>query len=200
MCSRLWLLVKPSGPSGLCNGGTGKPRGQCRRSSCFLPRIVKRLNGLRSVAGVNNSAQLGIIVDEASGLQCLLDSGSQVSLWPDTYNRMLPAPTSPSFVKLIAANGTAIPTWGSVKLQIKIVGRFYTQVFIIAKVHKPILGFDFLKKYQMILDCQHMTLIHSNLTTPFIYTKERSRQINIVRRVCNSDKSMKGTFFPPTTP
>ena len=67
-------------------------------------------------------------MDSLSRRRCLLDTGSQVSLWP-------PSSTTAEFnlsnVCLMAANGTQIRVFGQRKRKIQIGDKFYSFVFLI---------------------------------------------------------------------
>ena len=93
--------------------------------------------------------------------RCLLDTGSQVSLWPPTF------PTSSatrSRVQLMAANGTLIPAFGHQTRTIKIGEKSYTFVFLMAIriFNRPIIGLDFLQRFGMSLHLSNRRLIHAD--------------------------------------
>ena len=108
--------------------------------------------------------------------KCLLDTGSQVSIWP----------TSPSSkhtlsnVWLSASNGTPIKVLGRQSREIHIGEKSYSFVFYIAQVSRPILGIDFLQKFGMVLDLGHRRLLHSGSSTRFSSVTSRISGINVV--------------------
>ena len=127
-----------------------------------------------------------------TGRQCLLDSGSQISLWPASAN---PNRTR-SNLRLIAANGTPIKAFGTVRKQIKIGQKFYSFVFVIAEIAKPILGIDFLQKYKMSLDLANRQLLHSGTATPFSSTSGSLpvSGVNVVRGFISMAEQLLAQF------
>ena len=113
---------------------------------------------------VKGPASLGLVKDERSGQQCLLDSGSQVLLWPTPSQHQKLGSSS---MRLIAANGSAIRSYGTVKREIKIDKKLYTFRFIFAEISRPILGTDFLQCFGMTLDLAKCCLLHSGIATRF---------------------------------
>ena len=109
-------------------------------------------------------ATLGLVKDMVSGFRCLLDSGSQVSLWPASSNR---PPVSSCNLRLLAANGSRIKAFGLAKKQIKIGRESYTFDFVIADISRPIIGIDFLQHYKMAIDFAGRQLLHSGTATAF---------------------------------
>ena len=113
-----------------------------------------------SAAGPSSTrpATLGTVADKITRQQCLLDTGSQVSLWP-------PSTTTPrigqSRIKLVAANGTPIQCYGQQTRKINIGGKRYSFVFFITNMSRPILGIDFLLQFKMTIDLCNRQLIHS---------------------------------------
>ena len=124
-------------------------------------------------------AALGLVTDAKTGRRCLLDSGSQVSLWPASMNCTSLRSTR---LRLIAANGSAIKTFGTAKRKIQIGDQCYSFSFIIAEVTRPILGIDFLQRYKIAIDFEHGQLLHSRRATPFSSaSRERVSGVNVVR-------------------
>lgn len=96
------------------------------------------------------------ISDRRTGLQFLIDSGSDVSLLPRTFkgNRI------PARYSLTAANGTSITTYGSKLLVIDVgLRRKFPFTYIIADVSKPIIGADFLKRFGLLVDIRNKRII-----------------------------------------
>ena len=128
---------------------------------CGLGKLVSRSP---SAAVTTIAATLGLVTDIISGRCCLLDSGSQISLWPASphCNR-----TPTTNIRLVAANGTEIKSFGTLSKEINIGGKLYSFAFIVAKVARPILGLDFLQKFKMTLDLASRRLLHSGTATAF---------------------------------
>ena len=118
-----------------------------------------------------------LFLTKSRGKRCLLDTGSQVSLWPASPS----SPVIPSRLRLAAANGTPILAFGQSRKQIKLGDRSYSFVFILAKVPRPILGLDFLQTFCMTLDLANRQLLHSSGTsTRFEAASSSVSGVNVV--------------------
>ena len=128
--------------------------------------------------GTGNS--LALITDELSGLRCMLDSGSQVSLWPAHKPHSLRPNTS---IKLTAANNVPITAYGYQTCKVKIKQALYKWDFILAKVTRPILGIDFLKHFGMSIDFTNCTLLHIGQRMKFTdRTSNMPHNVLVVRK------------------
>ncbi|GFV11454.1 gag-pol polyprotein [Trichonephila clavipes] len=90
------------------------------------------------------------LLDRKSGQKFLIDSGSEICVIP-------PSPTmnkSPqSNFSLFAANNTKIPAYGMVRKELNLdLRRPLIWTFIIADVSSPIIGADFLKHFNLLID------------------------------------------------
>ncbi|GFW25124.1 hypothetical protein TNCV_3156271 [Trichonephila clavipes] len=90
------------------------------------------------------------LLDRKSGQKFLIDSGSEICVIP-------PSPTmnkSPqSNFSLFAANNTKIPAYGMVRKELNLgLRRPFIRTFIIADVSSPIIGADFLKHFNLLID------------------------------------------------
>ncbi|GFV17220.1 retrovirus-related Pol polyprotein from transposon 17.6 [Trichonephila clavipes] len=90
------------------------------------------------------------LLDRKSGQKFLIDSGSEICVIP-------PSPTmnkSPqSNFALFAANNTKIPAYGMVRKELNLgLRRPFIWTFIIADVSSPIIGADFLKHFNLLID------------------------------------------------
>ena len=123
-------------------------------------------------------ARLGLITDGCSRCRCLLDTGSQVSLWPSSpaYLNL-----QQSNLRLTAVNGTPIKAFGQEIREIKISGKSYSFMFLIAQVSRPMLGLDFLQAFRMTIDLGRRQLIHSGVFTRFSSTSSEILGVNMVR-------------------
>ena len=86
-----------------------------------------------------------------------------------------------SNIRLTAANGTPIRAFGKSRREIKIGGKFYTFIFIIAQVSSPILGLDFLQTFRMSVDLGLRQLLHSGTSTQFASISSEISGVNVVR-------------------
>ena len=166
----------------------------------YEPPLEQKLDALLSLAGMGDESPkeygmeikrlasdatlddvlkriLGTAIDSISRRKCLLDTGSQVSLWP-------PSPTTSTIhssrVRLGAANGTPIKAFGSQKKKIKIGDKSNSFIFIIAQVARPILGLDFLPHFGMSINLLRGRLIHSGVSTHFSATTSAISGVNVV--------------------
>ncbi|GFU30071.1 retrovirus-related Pol polyprotein from transposon 297 [Trichonephila clavipes] len=90
------------------------------------------------------------LLDRKSGQKFLIDSGKEICVIP-------PSPTmnkSPqSNFSLFAANNTKIPAYGMVHKELNLgLRRPFIWTFIIADVSSPIIGADFLKHFNLLID------------------------------------------------
>jgi len=91
----------------------------------------------------------------------LVDSGSVVSVVPRSWFN---SGFYSEHVKLYAANGSPIKTFGKKRLALFLGNNKFTWDFIIADIPRPILGADFLGNFGLLIDCKNHTLIHKNTT------------------------------------
>ncbi|GFS92358.1 hypothetical protein TNCV_411131 [Trichonephila clavipes] len=97
------------------------------------------------------------VKDRETGCLFLVDSGADVSILPWTKTK---GECQASQYKLNAANGTEIPTYGLKILTLDLgLRRPFQWPFIIAKVKRGIIGADFLRKFQLLIDLHNRKLI-----------------------------------------
>lgn len=90
------------------------------------------------------------VKDRRSGTKFLVDSGADVSVIPVTNHN------KPTDFKLYAANGAEIPTFGTKMLNVDLgLRRTMEWPFFIAKTSKAILGADFLRKFDLLIDLKN---------------------------------------------
>ena len=75
--------------------------------------------------------------DTISGKRFLVDTGAACSILPHHSSQQ------PSNLKLVAADGRKIPTWGKKMCKINFNKTDYSYTFVLAAVSQPILGIDF---------------------------------------------------------
>ncbi|GFX01931.1 retrovirus-related Pol polyprotein from transposon 17.6 [Trichonephila clavipes] len=106
--------------------------------------------GMKCLPGKCRKSQL-FVKDRETGCQFLVDSGADVSILPWTKTK---GECQASQYKLYAANGTKIATYGIKILTLDLgLRRPFQWPFIIAKVKRGIIGADFLRKSQLLIDC-----------------------------------------------
>ena len=110
----------------------------------------------------------------------LIDTGSSISLLPSSYKNLN---LQPSPVKITNANGKPIDCLGEITLQINIrsLRRNFLWTFVVADVIKPILGYDFLNHFGIIVDCGKEQIIDSatNLQAKATYNPMENLQLSI---------------------
>jgi len=106
--------------------------------------------------GKTKSCRL-FIVDRKTSLKFLVDTGADFSIIPVSAFAKRP---QPSDYRVYAANGSPIKTYGQriMSLDLKL-RRNLTFSFLIADVTKPILGADFLDKFDLLVDVHGKSLI-----------------------------------------
>lgn len=98
-----------------------------------------------------------LLADPTSKLRFLIDTGADISVIPVSYGAQ--AAVNDGLV-LYAANGTKIPTFGTKRLTLDLnLRRCFTWSFVIAKVEQPIIGIDFLKQFNLLVDAKNGSII-----------------------------------------
>ena len=109
------------------------------------------------VAGLNSS-HLFYIFDTNHKHRFLVDTGAEVSVLP-------PSPADRKHqdgFDLLAVDGSGIATFGKRPLTLNLrFRRTFRWVFVIADVHTPILGADFLRHYNLLVDMKQSCLVDS---------------------------------------
>lgn len=87
----------------------------------------------------------------------LIDTGADISVIPKIY---APHAKSQNDLTLFAANGTKIATYGTkrIALDLNLRRQFYWS-FVIADVRQPIIGVDFLKHFDLLVDAKNHRVI-----------------------------------------
>ena len=87
----------------------------------------------------------------------LVDSGADVSVYPASPAQKKGQRSS----ALRAANGTSISTYGSKSISLLFPGLSVVHRFLLADVRKPILGTDFFRAKNLVIDIPRRRLVHS---------------------------------------
>lgn len=115
------------------------------------------------------------VMDKTTSCKFLIDSGADVSTIPPKCNET--SILTPSTLKLYAANGTEIRTYGEKRLTINLgLRRQFTWNFIAADIETPLIGSDFLKYYNLLIDVKGNRLIdqHTKLETSSVMASSQS--------------------------
>ena len=120
----------------------------------FHPRSGKRQPAL-TVAGVNViSTNRLVITDKLTKDKFLIDTGSEISIIHFNKN------CRPIDFKLYAANGSAIATFGYKQKTVDFgLRRKLTWTFVQAKINYNIIGADFLRHFNLIVDVKNKRLL-----------------------------------------
>ncbi|MCL4152166.1 UNVERIFIED_CONTAM: hypothetical protein GTU68_050092 [Idotea baltica] len=94
----------------------------------------------------------------ATKLKFIVDSGTSVSIAPSHYLNVIVL--DPTTVTLSSATRNSIPCLGQAKLQIQIpkFRRAFLWTFKVAETVHPLLGFDFINNFGLIIDCKNKQL------------------------------------------
>jgi len=132
---------------------------------------------------IGNPKPLRLLVnDKKSGMSLLVDTGSDVSVLPKSWSRRR---KNTSKQQLFAANGSVIHTYGTRILELNLgLRRQFTWQFIIADVSQPILGADFLYRYDLMVDLRNRRLVDgiTNLNTPGKIVRQTIQSISILQQ------------------
>ena len=104
------------------------------------------------------------IQDEINHHTFLVDTGAFMSIFPAAKHEKNDLPSS--CVRLIAANGTTISTYGQRELTLRFHGQTYSWSFILADVQRPLLGADFLSHHHLMVDVARQQLIDNDSFRP----------------------------------
>jgi hypothetical protein len=116
---------------------------------------------MRPGGNTNTGGKLFFVTDSASGSRFLVDTGSSYSIIP---HRSTAHPHGPA---LRSANNVRIRCWGRRQSAIVLSGRPFQFQFILADVRFPIIGIDFLRHFQLVVDvCEEQLLPRSALAQP----------------------------------
>ncbi|KFD46571.1 hypothetical protein M513_12550 [Trichuris suis] len=102
------------------------------------------------------------VYDRLTGIQFLVDTGAEVSVYPPVRHCDVNAPP----FLLTAANGSYIKRFGKLTLTTDFgLGRTFKWSFICAGVTKPIIGADFLFNFGLMVDIKRRKLIDITTST-----------------------------------
>lgn len=97
------------------------------------------------------------VKDHETSKKFLIDTGADVSVLPPSWVNWK---TETSSICLYAANGTTIATFGEHRLKFSLgLRRSYTWIFLIADVKQAIIGADFLRQHDLLIDMKSSRLI-----------------------------------------
>ena len=98
------------------------------------------------MVGAIHPSSLPKAIDEVTGASYLVDTGSTFCIIPHSSTQ------PPSGPLLKSANGQRIPCWGKRRLTVQFNGRRFSWSFLLAAVDFHIIGVDFLRHYNLLVD------------------------------------------------
>lgn len=117
------------------------------------------------------------IVDQRSQQQFLIDTGADVSVIPRGLHS---ADVKPTTVQLFAANGTIINVYGEVMLNVQLgLRRDFLWTFLIADVSSGIIGADFLRHFDLLVDLKRNRLIDNTTSLQTIGSVTRTESSSL---------------------
>ena len=167
------------------------------------------------------SSRLFYVTDRTTCLRFVVDTGAQVSVIPPSHTERR---NHRADLVLQAVNHTSISTYGTRSLTLDLgLRRSFRWVFIVADVATPILGADFLRWYNLLVDMRSNRLSYavtslavqgtrtqvSSLSPTLLPTKSKSTFEDLLATVtqpCNTEQPVKHnvthhitTTGPPTS-
>ncbi|GFW10443.1 gag-pol polyprotein [Trichonephila clavipes] len=101
-----------------------------------------------------------LLADFSSKITFLIDTGADIFVIPKSF---APHAKVQQDLTLCAANGTKIPIYGTKRILLDLgLRRQFTWFFVIADVRQPIIGVDFLKYFNLLVDAKHHRVIDAN--------------------------------------
>ena len=152
------------------------------------------------VAGLSPNC-LFYIIDRFSGLCFLVDTGTEISVMPLTRAEKKNPRTN---LHLQAVNNTPITTFWNRSLTLDLgLRRTFRWVCVVADVQHPILGADFLRNHNLLVDMRHNRLTDSltQLRAQGIVSTKSSPSPNLhIRQPTNEYEAILSEFPAVTQP
>lgn len=125
--------------------------------SLLFKKLIRQLYEIDDVCSGGKEIFRLLINDKKSSYHYLIDSGADVSVIPPQRKEKI---NSSHSQKLYAANGSEIKTFGEKQLVVDLgLRRKFSWKFIIADVRSPIIGVDFLRFFDLLIDVKRNKLI-----------------------------------------
>ncbi|GFU74293.1 transposon Tf2-6 polyprotein [Trichonephila clavipes] len=119
-------------------------------STCAFVQKKRVSSVIAGMAEPSKHTSRLFLLDRKSGQKFLIDSGSEICVIPPSPTMNKPPQSNFS---LFAANNTKIPANGMVRKELNLgLRRPFIWTFIIADVSSPIIGADFLKHFNLLID------------------------------------------------
>ncbi|GFO12380.1 retrovirus-related pol polyprotein [Plakobranchus ocellatus] len=122
-----------------------------------------------------------------------VETGAQVSVISPTWHKRH---FGQSGQGLQAASGTAISTFGSSDVKLRFNGTTYDARLIIADVKRPLLGADFFRQYNLLVDLNGQRLIEADscLSSPCSTSRVTKTELAHIERDCNKFRKVLQEF------
>ena len=113
-------------------------------------------------------------------LKFIVDTGASISIIPTS--RLNGLTLNPTPVSLTTANGEKIKCHGQGNLEIGIpsLKRSFSWTFVVADITNPLLGFDFLNEFGLIIDCKNKTIYDPLSATKMELILNTTSPVNVV--------------------
>lgn len=114
-------------------------------------------------------------------MRFLIDTGADISVLPPTN---MDRQKSASVFSLLAANGTPIHTYGQKRINVSLgLRRDFPWLFTIADVSRPIIGSDFLRHYNLLVDIRGRVLIDKStfMRTEGVIVSDATTSLTVIR-------------------
>lgn len=135
---------------------------------------------IKAADGTDNYTSRLFVRDKCSGLNFLVDTGAEVSVVPPGNSKDV---TNNNTLQLFAVNGSKIKTYGEKLLQVDFgLRRVFKWKFIVADVGKPIIGADFLRNFNLVVNLGRKCLQDNitKLTVSAVLVDDRSPTLSTV--------------------
>ncbi|GFN87764.1 Pol polyprotein [Plakobranchus ocellatus] len=134
-----------------------------------------------------------IITDSITGRYFLVETGAQVSVIPPTWHERHFGQRGQA---LQAANGTTISTFGSRDVKLRFHGTTYEARLIIVDVKRLLLGADFFRRHNLLVDLNGQRLIEADsyLSSPCSTSRVIKTELAPIERDCNKFRKVLQEF------
>ncbi|GFO47330.1 retrovirus-related pol polyprotein [Plakobranchus ocellatus] len=133
------------------------------------------------------------LTDRNTGRRFLVDTGAQVSVIPPKWFDKHHGQRGPP---LQAANGTSISTYGSRNVSLRFNATTYDARLIIANVKRPLLGADFFRRHNLLVDLNGLRLIEADtyLSCPCSTSRVAKSELAPIERDSNKFRKVLQEF------
>ena len=149
--------------------------------------------------GPPTRSRLMFVQDKHSNTRFLVDTGADVSVLPPTNSER----KHQAGISLQAANNTKINTYGQKSMTLNLgLRRVFPWIFTIADTKYPILGADFLRNFDLLVDIRRTQLVDANTKVEvngFVSNVVESTRLTFLNEVPSSNYEKLLATFPSLT-